>query len=101
MAEGFGPESSQASILYSLREAAAAGSTVTLLDAEGKEMISETIPYGFSSVVISCPDLAVGQTCTLRIGETEETIEITSVSDTAGEASRAGTAPGGFMPGSP
>ena len=101
MAEGFGPESSQASILYSLREAAAAGSTVTLLDAEGKEMISATIPYGFSSVVISCPDLAVGQTCTLRIGETEETIEITAVSVTAGEASRAGTAPGGFMPGSP
>ena len=101
MAEGFGSESAQASILYSLREAAAAGSTVTLLDAEGKEMISETIPYGFSSVVISCPDLAVGQTCTLRIGETEETIEITSVSVTAGEASRAGTAPGGFMPGSP
>ena len=87
MAEGFGLESTQASILYSLTQTAAAGSSVTLLDAEGKELITETIPYSFSCIVISCPDLTVDDTYTIRIGETEETIEMTSVSVSAGTAS--------------
>ena len=99
MAEGFGEESAQASIRYTLSETAEAGSTVTLLDSEGNVLISETVPYGFSSAVLSCPEMSVGETCTLRIGETEETIEVTGVSVTAGAASEAGMMPGGGGPG--
>lgn len=96
MAEGFGSESAQASILYSLSENAAAGSTIALLDSEGNELISETIPYSFTSAVISCPEMTVGGTYTIRIGETEESIEMTDVSVTAGTASDTGMGPGGF-----
>ena len=99
MAEGFGAESTQPSILYSLSEAAGAGSTITVLDSEGNELIRETIPYSFSSAVISCPEMAVGETYTVQIGETEESIEMTSVSVTAGTASGTGMGPGGDMPG--
>ena len=99
MAEGFGLSSTQASILYSPGESAAAGSTVVLLDDEGKELISETIPYGFSSLVISCPDMTVGDTYTIRIGGEEETIEVSAASVSDGEASDAGMAPGNAAPG--
>ena len=99
MAEGFGAESTQPSILYSLSEAAGAGSTITVLDSDGNELIRETIPYSFSSAVISCPEMAVGETYTVQIGETEESIEMTSVSVTAGAASGTGMGPGGDMPG--
>ena len=99
MAEGFGSESTQASILYSLSETAAAGSMITLLDSEGNELISETIPYSFSSAVISCPEMAVGETYTIRIGEMEENIEMTEVSITAGTAADTGMEPGSHMPG--
>ncbi len=99
MAEGFGSESTQASILYSLSETATAGSTIILLDSDGKELISETIPYSFSSMVISCPEMAAGETYTIRIGETEESIEMTDLSVAAGTASDAGMRPGSNMPG--
>ena len=98
MAEEFGSESAQASIRCLLSEAAAAGSVIVLLDSEGKELISEEIPYSFSSAVISCPEMSVGETYTLRIGETEESIEVTGVSVTAGTASDTGMMPGGGRP---
>ena len=99
MAMGFGSESTQASILYSLSETAAAGSAITLLDNEENELVSETIPYSFSSAVISCPEMTVGETYILRIGETEESIEMTGVSVTAGTSSETGMVPGNDMPG--
>ena len=99
MAVGFGAESTQASIRYSLSETAAAGSTITLLDSEGNALVSETIPYSFSSAVISCPEMAVGETCTIRIGETEESIEMTDIAVSAGTASNPGMGPGNHMPG--
>lgn len=99
MAEGFASESTQPSILFSLSETAAAGSTITLLGSEGNELISETIPYSFSSAVISCPEMAVGETYTIRIGEMEENIEMTEVSITAGTAADTGMGPGSHMPG--
>jgi len=99
MAEGFGSESTQASILYSLSETAAAGSTMTLLDSEGNTLISEVIPYSFSSAVISCPEMSVGETYTIRIGESEETVEVTDVSVSAGTAAGTGMMPGNMMRG--
>ena len=101
MAEGFESESAQASILYTLSETAAAGSIVTLLDAEGKELISETIPYAFSAVVLSCPEMSVGETYTIRIGESEQTVEMTSVSVSTGTGSDFGMFSGNGMPGAP
>ena len=99
MAESFESESAQASILYTLGESAPAGSTVTLLDAAGNELISGTAPYSFSALVISCPEMNVGETYTIRIGETEETVELTSTAVTAGERSGFGMGGGNRMHG--
>ncbi len=95
MAEGFGSESGQPSILYALSETAPAGSAIALLDSEGNELISSTVPYSFSSLLISSPEMSVGETYTIRIGETEETVGVTDVSVTAGTASNTGMMPGG------
>lgn len=74
MAEGFDSSSTQGFIMYNT--AADAGTTVALEDCDGNQLLSEEIPYRFSSVIISTPEMKVGDTCTLTIGETKEEITI-------------------------
>ena len=74
MAEGFDSSSTQGFIMYNT--AADAGTTVALNDSDGNELLSEEIPYSFSSVVISTPEMIVGDTCILTVGETKEEITI-------------------------
>lgn len=81
MAEGFDSTSTQGFLMYTT--SAAAGTVVTLKDAEGNELIAETVPYSFSSVLVSTPEMKVGDTCTLAIGETEEELTVDNVSSTA------------------
>ncbi len=45
--------------------------TISVLGADGKEIISKEIPCSFTSVIISSPDIAVGDTVTLKVGDTE------------------------------
>lgn len=47
---------------------------VTLLDANGNELISCTAKKSFSSVVISLPEIQSGQTYTLKIGSATQNI---------------------------
>lgn len=74
MAEGFDSSSTQGFIMYNTT--AAAGTTVTLNDSDGNELFSEEIPYSFSSAVISTPEMNVGDTCILTVGENKEEITI-------------------------
>ena len=67
MAQNFDDSSSQGSIL-------AAGTVVTLLNANGNELISCTAKKSFSSVVISLPEIQSGQTYTLKIGSSTQNI---------------------------
>ncbi|MBD5540614.1 MAG: carbohydrate-binding domain-containing protein [Lachnospiraceae bacterium] len=74
MAEGFDADSSQGFLMYSA--AVGEGTTISLEDSEGNELLSEEIPYGFSSVVLSTPELKVGDICTVTIDDVEAQITI-------------------------
>ncbi len=76
MAENFGSGSTQGTILYSCNQQAA-GTVVTLTDANGNEIINYTSAKAFSSVLISDPGIEAGQTYTLTIGSSSVTIEMT------------------------
>lgn len=89
MAEGFDAGSPQGFLMHSA--AAGAGTTISLKDSEGRELLSEEIPYGFSSVVLSTPELKVGDVCTIVIDDVEEQITIDN-------SAASGFGPGG-MPG--
>ncbi len=49
---------------------------VTVKDADGRELLSETVPYRFSSVLVSTPEMKTGDTCTIAVGESEEEVTI-------------------------
>lgn len=74
MAEGFNSSSEQGFIMHTAY--AKAQTTVTLKDENSNELISAEIPYSFSSVVISTPEMKTGDECSLIIGDTEERITI-------------------------
>ena len=83
MAEGFDSSSEQCFIMYST-SGTAEGTAVSLTNEGGKVLLSETIPCSFSSLVISTPELEMGETCTLSIGGTEAEIVVDNSSDSGG-----------------
>ncbi len=90
MAEGFDASSSQGFLMSAA--SASAGTAVTVKNADGDALLSETVPYSFSSVLVSTPDMHIGDTCTLSIGDTETEMTIDNASNT-------GAFGGGQMPG--
>ncbi len=74
MAEGFDAGSAQGFLMYGTN--AAAGTIVSLEDSDGRELLSEEIPCSFSSVVLSTPELKVGDVCTIAIDGVQEQITI-------------------------
>ncbi|MCR5004350.1 MAG: carbohydrate-binding domain-containing protein [Clostridiales bacterium] len=66
----------QGSILYNVG-LVSAGTTITLTDSSGKEILSYTPQKDFSSLVLSDPAIQVGSTYTLTIGQTSVEIEMT------------------------
>ena len=93
MAETFGSESTQCSVLYSTSEYEA-GTEVVLSDAEGNVILSFTPTVQFSCLVLSDPALEEGSTCTLSIGGEETEITLDSVSTSIGSQGFGGF--GGF-----
>ena len=79
MAEGFGTNSTQCNILYNCNTTYDGGTDVSLFDSDGNVLISFTPEKSFSSVVVSCPEMKIGETYTLVIGEDSAEIEMTSV----------------------
>ena len=102
MAEGFDSSSEQCFIMYNT-ETASAGTAVTLKNSVGTMLVSETIPCSFSSVVISTPELQMGEICTLSIGGTEAEITVDNSSNSSGFGMRGmfggGMQQGGFSGG--
>ena len=86
MAEGFDTTSTQASILYNTSTVAEAGTTLTVADADGSVLLSWEVPCGFSSALISCPEMKVGGTYTVSAGGTSEEITLEGVSTTYGDS---------------
>ena len=68
---------SQPSILYVRSNGScAAGDTVTLMDADGNVLLTSSFGKSFNCVVLSCPEMEVGQTYTLVMGNHETTITL-------------------------
>lgn len=80
MAEGPDGESSQGFIMQTT--SGNAGDVLSVLDTDGKEIISCEIPCPFTSALISSPNITVGDTVTLKIGDTETEIEVTNSTET-------------------
>ncbi len=82
MAEGFDASSPQGFLMQTT--SAAAGTTVTVRDADGNELLSRQVPCSFSSVLVSTPDMHVGDTCTLTVGDTETEVTLDNASNGGG-----------------
>ena len=85
MAEGFSSSSTQCSILYNISYGVAAGTELSLEDAEGRVLLRYTPPCAFSSVSLSSPKMKLGETYTLVIGEKEEQITLSEISASYGD----------------
>lgn len=72
MAEGFDESSEQAFIMHSV--SAEAGSEIMLADEDGALLLRETIPCGFSSLILSTPELRLGGSYTLTVGGAAEQV---------------------------
>ena len=98
MSQNFGTSSTQGVMMASV-SSAQAGTTVTLYDNEGNELLSWQPEKQFSTVIISSPDIITGQSYTLSAGN--YTTEITMTSTVYGNSSGGigGGAPGGMQPG--
>ena len=83
MAEGFDSSSEQCFIMYNT-SAAEPGTNVTLINEAGTVLISKTIPCAFSSLVLSAPELKMGETCTLSIGGNSAQIMVDNSSNSGG-----------------
>ncbi len=90
MAEGFDSSSTQCVILYNIKRGVAAGKTVSLEDSEGNVILSYEVPCSFSSVILSSPEMKLGETYTVVIGDTAEEITLDEVSASYGDVESEG-----------
>ena len=54
-------------------------SQFNLCDADGNELVSCTIPYSFSAIIVSTEGMEIGNTYSLSIGDNSQEIELTDV----------------------
>ena len=102
MAEAFDESSAQCAVLLSLSEETEAGSLFDLLSEDGTSLLSWEVPYGFTSVSFSCPEMEKGGSYTVRAGDQEESVTLTAMSTavgTAGTGMSSGGMAGGFRGG--
>jgi len=69
MVQNFGADSTQGAILVNTQKQNAAGSNIILLDSDGKELVAWTMQKSYNSVVISCPEIQIGETYAIITGE--------------------------------
>ena len=86
MAEAFDSSSTQASILYNTSTASEAGTTLSVKDMDGNVLLSWDVPLSFTSALISCPQMQVGESYQVVIGDNAEDITIEEVSASYGDA---------------
>lgn len=84
MVEEMSDTSTQCSILYNLSSVAAAGSIVKLTDQSGSVVLTYDVPCSFNSAVISAPDMKMGETYTLVMGDITEEITLEETASTYG-----------------
>ena len=78
MAQNFGTDSTQGSMLVSIGETMQEGE-LTLTDSDGNVILSCTPVKAYNSVLISCPSLSKGESYTLTSGTASTTVEMSSL----------------------
>lgn len=78
MAQNFGTSSTQGSMLVSTGSQAA-GSTITLTDSNGNELLSFQAAKAFDCVVISCREIVQGATYTVSAGNSSTEVTMDSL----------------------
>lgn len=69
MAQNFGADSTQGTILVNTQQQNAAGSDIVLLDSEGSQLVAWTMEKSYNSVVMSCPEIKEGDSYTVKTGD--------------------------------
>ena len=95
MQVNFTQASTQGSILYTLPGLHAAGTEIALKDSAGNVIASFTAEESFQVVLVSAPEIQAGQTYTLTVGDTDYTVEMTSLTYGGGSGFGMGGASGG------
>ena len=77
MAQNFGADSTQGTILVNTQQQNAAGRDIVLLDSEGSELVTWTMAKAYNSVVVSCPGIRSGSSYIVKTGDisTEVTMD--------------------------
>lgn len=99
MAQNFGADSTQGTILVNTQQQNAAGSEIALFDSTGRKLIAWTMEKDYNSVVVSCPDIKAGSSYIVQTGEI--TTEITMDGLVYGEGFGFGGGRSGFQGGMP
>ena len=86
MAESFSSSSTQASIMYTYSTGADSNTLVTVADSDGNTILSWEVPNSFSLISLSCPEMTVGSTYTLTIGDTEDSITLEDVNTSTSDS---------------
>ena len=98
MAQNFGDGSTQGSILLTF--ANRSEGAVRILDADGTVLAEWTPKKAYSCVIISCPELKLGETYTVLAGGEEQTVTLDALIYGSGFAMGGmGGGPGGNFPG--
>lgn len=90
MAEHFDETSSQPAILYNFSAGADAGTTFAIEDADGNVLVTYDVPCSYSSVNVSIPELTIGESYIVVVGDQEEEIALEEVSASYGDAASTG-----------
>ncbi|MEE1178800.1 MAG: VTC domain-containing protein [Lachnospiraceae bacterium] len=96
MAQNFGSDSTQGSLLVNLTDNQSG--EITLEDGDDNTLLSYTPVREYNSVVISCTELSDGSTYTIHTGENSQEVTMDGLVYTDGEAANAPGQGGGQMP---
>lgn len=91
MAQGFGDESTQCSVLVNFDEWIDVGETITLTDSNGNKLLTYKADKKFNSVLISTSDMRQGETYTLTAGDQTSTFAMEDVTYSEGSGGMQGT----------
>ena len=94
MAENFGSESTQGSILYTFDSTVTGGTEISISDSDGNVILSFTPEKNYQCAVISAPEIQSGSTYKISANGSDYTVEMTS--NIYGASSGFGGGMGGF-----
>ena len=96
MAENFSSGSTQCSVLVNFSSTVPAGSEICVYDADGTLIASYTPEKNYQCAVISAPELAVGETCTVTAGGLQQSVTLFSTITGGGMGMGGMGGPGGM-----